>query len=246
MNMRNPLLPTVALVALAGSALAADLPSTKSAPVFTALPPAYNWTGLYVGADVGGGFANSNSTWATDSLRGSGSGVVGGGLVGYNYQVNNFVLGLQGDYQGAGISSSRTETTSRGVVLTGKGSQDYLAAFNGRLGLAFDRALFYAIGGVAFTEGRNDLSGSFNGAALPALSISHSYTGYDVGAGIEYAFLPNWTGRIEYRYYGFGIWNYPADSWALPGRSTLNYSTVTFGIAYRFGDPIAAEFVAKY
>ncbi len=238
--MRRLLLSTVALAALALPALAADLPSTKAPPVYVAPAPIFTWTGFYVGADIGGGFGNGKLNWAAGSESLSPSGVIGGGFVGYNYQINQFVLGLQGDFQGAGISGNAR------TPLFFSGRQDYLAAFNGRLGLAYDRALFYAIGGVAFTNSRSNVGLNINGAQVGSVSYSHDWTGYDIGAGVEYAFTNNWTGRIEYRYYDFGRWNYPVNGRVLPGRATLSDNTVTVGLSYLFNAPEAVPVAAKY
>jgi outer membrane immunogenic protein len=239
--MRHFMLSTIALAALTGSALAADLPSTKAPPVYVPPAPIFSWTGFYIGADVGGGFGNAKFTTAAGSASLNTSGVVGGGFVGYNYQINQFVLGLQGDYQGAGISGSTTTPLS---IINGR--QDYLAAFNGRLGLAYDRALFYAIGGVAFTNTRSNIGLNINGVQVGSVGYSHSWTGYDIGAGVEYAFTNNWTGRVEYRYYDFGAWDYPAVLRSPAGRATLNDNTITVGLAYKFGAPEPVAVAAKY
>lgn len=225
--MRNLLLSTVALVALAGSsALAADLPSTKATPIYVAPAPAFTWTGFYIGADFGGGWANLNDTSGAANVSRTGSGVIGGGHVGYNYQINQFVLGLEGDFLGSGISGSKYF----GLPLdaTDKTNQDWLGSINGRLGVAYDRALFYAIGGTAFTEGTaNVTAGSITGPivagfGLPTtVSLSHSFTGYDIGGGVEYAITNNWIGRAEYRYYDFGGWNHPTKAWVSAGRVNL-------------------------
>ncbi len=260
--MRNLLLSTVAFAALAGSAFAADLPSRKEAPVYVAPAPAFSWTGFYIGADIGGAFS-STSVSATGRLAyeftslgeipgslGS-SGVMGGGYVGYNYQVNqNFVVGLEGDFQGTSISKTfngyNPTCAGGGCYTTAKASLDWLAAINGRLGVAYDRALFYAIGGAAWA-GAN---GSFNFADGPewiGYSNSTSLSGFDVGAGVEYAFTPNWLGRIEYRYYDFGSANLGSALYydRLPGlRVNTSVNTIRVGLAYLFSAP--APIVAKY
>src|ERR1043165_8079042 len=85
-------------VALAGQSFAADMPvkAPRLAP-----PALYNWGGFYVGGHVGWGRTKFNGTWFGDSgttdFAGNGSGVVGGALVGYNWQVNTFVYGLEAD-----------------------------------------------------------------------------------------------------------------------------------------------------
>lgn len=285
--MRGLLLSTVALVALAGSAFAADLPSRKEAPVYVAPAPAFTWTGFYVGADIGGAFGSTQLTnfggypWTSHSM--DESGVMGGGFVGYNYQLNqNFVLGVEGDFQGTSASANfawnnpappPTVVTTPGTVVTvpgtlaaattvlspptttvvthpstnfyAKTSIDWLAAINGRLGVSYDRALFYAIGGAAWAGTSSSLSATdSNGVFLGALSNNTTLSGYDVGGGVEYAFTPNWTGRIEYRYYDFGSTALNPTFGPSTIRERTNVNTVRVGLAYLFSAP--APVVAKY
>ncbi len=255
--MRALLLSTVALATLAGSAFAADLPSRKEAPVYIAPAPAFSWTGFYIGGDIGAAFTSTSVSgtglaayeYATHGLLPgslSSSGFMGGGYVGYNYQLNqNFVLGLEGDFQGTSNSKSYTANYD-GAIFTTKASLDWLAAINGRLGVAYDRALFYAIGGVAWA-GANGSFSATDGAEWLGYSNSTTLSGFDVGAGVEYAFTPNWVGRVEYRYYDFGNTNLNSSLYydELPGlRLNTSVNTVRVGLAYLFSSP--APVVAKY
>src|SRR6266705_84205 len=108
--MRKILLSTVALAALAGQAFAADLPSRKEAPVYIAPAPVFSWTGFYVGAPLGGSWGNENINIPAFGFARNltNNGVFGGGMVGYNYQVNNFVLGIQGEFNGSGNSTTKS------------------------------------------------------------------------------------------------------------------------------------------
>ena len=134
------------------------------------------------------------------------------------------------------------------VTVTAKSSLDWLGAINGRLGVAYDRALFYAIGGAAW--GGVGISGTANyvGVSTPLLGLSQSKTlsGFDIGAGVEYAFTPNWVGRVEYRYYGFSNYNMTslANYTVDPARITTSVNTVRIGLAYLFSAP--APVLAKY
>jgi outer membrane immunogenic protein len=113
--------------------------------------------------------------------------------------------------------------------------------------VSYDRALFYAIGGAAWAQGSATLTGATTNTAPWALSVSNSTTlsGFDVGGGVEYAFTPNWLGRVEYRYYDFGNYNM---TWAganlTPFRLQTSVNTVRVGLAYLFSAP--APVVAKY
>ena len=154
--MRKVSLVAAALASFAHPAFAADLLSQKEAPVYVAPPSVFSWTGFYIGADIGGAWGDHDVTIAASpiaparAINTSFSGVIGGGFAGYNYQINQFVIGVQGDIQGLGLSGS---TFSPAADVTARVQGDWSGAINGRLGFAFDRALFYAIGGAAFTHG---------------------------------------------------------------------------------------------
>ena len=251
--MRKVLFSTVALAALVGQAFAADLPSIKEAPVYVAPPPIFSWTGLYVGADIGGSWGSANifapGTLFTFSHNAKNDGVIGGGFIGYNYQFNNFVLGLQGEIDGTGNGNSRFSAPFGASVFQSSVNQNWIASIDGRLGwAAWDRALLYVIGGVAWDQQSASITNLITGFAV---NVSNTRTGYDIGGGVEYAFTPNWTGRIEYRYYNFGSantdWVDPAFRGGSFFRTTLNDNVIRAGLAYKFGAPPApVPVVAKY
>jgi outer membrane immunogenic protein len=249
--MRKLLLSSIAIAALAGQAFAADLPSRKEAPVYVAPAPIYNWTGFYGGLDIGGSFGNANlwvpGTNYTFSHNASNDGVIGGGFLGYNYQINNFVLGVQGEFDGTGTGNSRYSAPigPLGEVYQASFNQNWIASIDGRLGYAMDRTLFYAIGGVAWDSAAGHITNLYTGNGWT--TGSNTRTGYDVGGGIEYAFTNNWTGRVEYRYYNFGTSNTSyADPYLLStySRTTLTNNVFRVGLAYKFGAP--EPVVAKY
>jgi outer membrane immunogenic protein len=217
-------------------ALAADLPSLK-APVAPALPvvEAADWTGFYIGADLGGAWGAAKFSNPGAAFTVNGSSVLGGGFVGYNRQYGGLVLGLEGDVQGLGLDR-------RDAVNALRVQQNLLASINGRLGFAFGNVLIYAIGGVAFTDTRLNLG---------ALAFNGNGTGFDVGGGLEYAFSPNWTLRAEYRYYDFGtvnraIPNPPVVGGVTPWKVAKTDNTFRVGLAYKFGVAEAVPVVAKY
>ncbi len=148
-------------IALLGSvsatAFAADLPSRKEAPVYIAPAPVFSWTGFYVGAEFGGQWGN-NSTSLVNNYTGNTllttgsyntSGVVGGGLVGYNYQINQFVLGVEGDLTGSS-NQGRFSTNAFGLAASQNSQYGFGAGVRGRLGFALDHTLIYATGGWAY------------------------------------------------------------------------------------------------
>jgi outer membrane immunogenic protein len=242
--MRRLFLAATAVAAVAGSALAADLPSREAPPVYVPPPPIFTWTGLYVGAQIG-------YAWGKDSLTVtdpngiqviSGSytpgGVIGGALVGYNLQLNSLVAGVEGDVEGTGYSQSASfggATFSTRIPVQG--------SVRVRLGLALDRALLYVTGGAAFA--------GFDNTYLTGLgydSVSKTRTGWTVGGGIEYALNTNWTIRAEYRYADYGSFNDYLTNSAPFGTFARHRETqhaVRGAISYKFGAP-PAPVVTKY
>lgn len=122
-KMKKLSLAGIALIALvAGPAMAADLP--MRGPVYTPPPPAvvfYNWTGCYIGANVGGGWTHNSNTFgeplpdpvaygfAPINIGTNGSGVVAGGQAGCNWQAApNFVVGIEGDFSWSGVKGEGT------------------------------------------------------------------------------------------------------------------------------------------
>ncbi len=235
----------------------------KDGPVYVA----NTWTGFYVGVNGGYGF-NSGQSISYDTGYAGGArdyhapydkldqkGGFGGGQVGYNFQSDHFVYGVEADFQGSGISGSASGTPpydSWGTYGV-KGSLDWFGTVRGRLGYAFGPALLYATGGFAFGDVKGDISyrSSFPshvvcGACADATGTSHSSdvgTGYTVGGGVEYKLTPKWSVKAEYQYIDLGthsattgVSNYPTDTLTLHTKIDDNYSTVRAGLNYHIGD----------
>jgi outer membrane immunogenic protein len=201
------------------SASAADL-ALKAPP-----PPApvYNWTGWYVGLNVGGSFgrAGDTSTYGAPpvpftSTSSNLDGVIGGGQIGYNLQSGNWLVGLEADIQGTSERGSANTTLfvpGIGCTFAPCGS---LAALNdteklpwfgtvrGRLGvLASPTWLFYVTGGLAFGEIRSNET--LTVAGTPAINnFDTTRAGWTFGGGVEAALGGNWSAKLEYLYLDFG------------------------------------------
>ncbi|WP_262331707.1 outer membrane protein [Bosea sp. BH3] len=193
--MKKYLLASVAALGIvaAGAAAAADLPSRKGPVVAPVYVPAFTWTGFYVGGNAGYGWGNVNAgnvfNGRTVSI-GDMDGFVGGGQVGYNYQMGQFVLGLEADIQGADLS---TGTNAFGDSV----STDFYGTVRARVGVAFDRFMPYVTGGWAYGNVKTTIGG------LGSTDKSHT-GGYAIGAGLEYAFTNNIIGGVEYMYVDLG------------------------------------------
>jgi outer membrane immunogenic protein len=231
-----------------GSTSAADLTRpVPPAPVY--VPPPFTWTAFYVGGNLGGAWAQGNVTDTLTALNfnsGNSNGVfVGGGQVGFNYQVSDFVLGAEFDFDWAGNNNNATG----GVGIAGPlglghtfavGVNDgWITTFTGRLGFVWNRALLYGKAGGAWV-GNNGFTVTDVTSGLSVTgSSNNSNSGWTAGAGVEWAFANNWTVRAEYNYIGLGSRSFtvPATSLVLPGDTFTagrNIQMVTVGINYLF------------
>jgi outer membrane immunogenic protein len=248
--IRSALLAAISAVALGSVALAADLPSEKGPPVYAPPPPpAFSWTGFYIGGQVGYGWGTVSSS-STDArgvtaanVSANPSGILGGGHVGYNYQISQFVFGLEADANG---SSEGASVLNPNTGFTGFGSKEFDASIRGRLGIAFDRILVYATGGGEYGDFRL-------GNTSPAGATEVHYPdhfGWTVGGGIEYAIDNNWSVRAEYRYTDYGPFSVAYTTLGTP--YSINYhitdNRVQAGFSYKFdfAPPPAPPVVAKY
>lgn len=237
-RLSTTLLAGATVFALTQAASAADLP--VKAPVYKApvVAPAYNWTGFYVGANIGYSWGRQD-VLVDDFLLGTPhvDGVIGGGQVGYNWQWNQLVLGLEADIQGSGQKGDGSFIPGPNLrVVTSYAFTDKLDWFGtvrGRIGYAIDRWLPYVTGGWAY--GGGSISGTTT-TPTGSFSGSKTYSGWTVGGGLEYAFLNNWSAKVEYLYIDFGdgpsVAVPPSPAVLTGGRLTDNIARV--GVNYKF------------
>ena len=152
-------------------------------------------------------------------------------LAGYNYQIGNLVLGVEGDVEGWTVGKIRY-TSLTGDFLTAHST--WGGSVRGRLGYAADRALLYVAGGAAFVS---------NETSIPTTGVSiggdGTRFGWTVGAGVDYAFTNNWFTGLEYRYSQFQSKSfiYPISvlNLGMIGlRQDINNNQVTARIGYKF------------
>jgi outer membrane immunogenic protein len=205
--MKKILKTGVALAALvvATPLFAADLGYQPPAYKAIAAPPvAFSWTGCYIGGHLGGGFGNKR--WSDPLLGGfefashDVSGWLGGGQVGCNWQYGAWVFGAEADASWADLSGSGPNAER--VLITSRSRIDFLATATGRVGYAWDRALFYAKGGAAWAHDKFSDVTAVTGFTVD--TADRTRWGWTVGAGAEYAFAPNWTAKVEYNFMDFG------------------------------------------
>jgi outer membrane immunogenic protein len=234
--MKKILLGCAAIVALIGTpALAADMP-LKALP-----PPApiASWTGCYVGGEVGGAWGDSQHSFSngapTDTAHPTG--VVGGGLLGCNYQVSSVVFGIEGDFEGAGVNGGGFVNLT-GATSSGSDNMTSDGSVRARIGgVVWDRSLLYVTAGWAFAHySTMGGPGPGFGVPVPCCGFSGNPDGWTLGVGWEYEFAPSWSARVEYRHSDFGV---------LSGALVPSFPTVTmsvrnaidavrFGLTYRF------------
>lgn len=220
-------------VACTSIASAADLPRpVYKAPIYSPAP-VYNWTGFYGGIHGGYGWSNFSGN---DPLAGSSDvqakGWLGGVQLGYNYQINQFVIGVEGDFSWADVKHEESNPLGTGGNASLK--NDYFATAALRLGYAWDRTLLYAKGGAAWTRDKIDITDGVGGFA----NGTFNRTGWMLGAGLEYAFWNNLSAKVEYNYLHFGgiteTLTTGGGLTATPADVSLKSHLVKIGLNYKF------------
>ncbi|MGO3930313.1 outer membrane protein [Rhodopseudomonas pseudopalustris] len=235
------LLVGVALVGSAVSAQAADL-AVRAPYVKAPVAAIYDWTGFYIGGNVGvgvgrnlqshvfpaGGVANSSYLQP--------QGVIGGGQIGYNWQTNSvfgpLLIGVEADIQGSGMSDGRTTlNTLNGVLGTVNYNQklDWFTTVRGRIGIARGPVVSYFTGGFA----AGDVKTTVTEVGLVPFNLSGTRTGWVIGSGVEAALGGNWTGKIEYLYLDLGNRTDVFGTQSL--RTELRENIFRVGLNYRIG-----------
>jgi high affinity Mn2+ porin len=212
-------------VLLLDGAAAADIP--LKAP---RIQPVYDWTGLYFGAHAGFGRGHSNAVLSDPSIATTSNafgGPIGGLQAGYNIQLpSRIVLGFEADVSFPnyidGNSVISTLATAKSYVVE---QMDFSGSVRGRLGYAAGPWMFYGTGGLAFT-GERYLN-------TPAIGndekILRMRLGWAAGGGVEYAFAPHWSLRLEYLYSQFQNASVQFESGATHA-STLNFQSLRVGL----------------
>ena len=222
---------------LTGAAQAADL--SGPAPVEAPPAPAFRWTGFYVGGHAGYAWSDFSAE-PTDAYGvEQPNGFFGGGQAGFNYQFDNrLVLGIEADASFGDQNTGYTARFSDDDVEMRFGHQFEIQSFGtvrGRAGYAFDRLLPYVTGGLGWARAELDFSNVVTMGGAPVISNSASdkqtFTGWTVGAGLEYAITDNITAKAEYLYTDLGTKEFDLGT---PVATDLTLQTVKFGLNYKF------------
>jgi outer membrane immunogenic protein len=236
--MRRLLIGISILTGVVATALAADLPVYTKAP--PARPPAWSWTGFYLGLQGGSG-------WGTTQQICSGgfcgpivpvpglfqtnyglNGVHGGGTAGFNWQTGPVVLGVEADISAANINGSGDCSSAFGGSNNAscQTNMSWFGTATGRVGVTVNYALLYVKAGGAWAHFNHNILSSSNDISpiVTTASLGDDRSGYTLGAGIEYAFWRGWSAKVEYDFMDFGSKNL-----ALP---FINSASSLTGIAF--------------
>ncbi len=275
----------LALALVGGSAFAADLPSRKAAPVYAPPAPVFTWSGLYGGVNIGYGWSASSHESGSLAYPGlsaatgsawNGSmdinGVVGGGQIGYNYQISPWLvvgveadiqaadLNAQGNYAAAGFPASSARSTS----INSAKSVDWFGTVRGRVGVtlpSMPNLLVYGTGGFAYGDVNH--TASFADVWPSAVVIGRANyfdtaTGWTAGGGVEWSpsAFPAWSVKVEYLYTDLGATNLAAlgalSNLASPPvfnathSSPTRFNTIRAGLNWHFNPFASAPVLAKF
>jgi outer membrane immunogenic protein len=238
--MKKFVISAAVAMSLATPALAADM--AVKAPPPAPLPVIYDWSGFYIGANGGWGQSHSCLDFVTAvgtvaSGCGDRSGGVAGGQIGYRWQTNQFVFGLEAQGDWANLRNTRVSLLNPTLSTTAK--TDGIGLFTGQIGWAWNASLLYVKGGAAVTSNHLDVFDNITGLGL--FSASNTRWGGTVGVGYEYGFAPNWSVGVEYDHLWMGNANNsfsvadPRLAAVLNDRISQDVDMVTVRVNYRFG-----------
>jgi len=188
--------------------------------------PVYNWTGFYIGFNGGWGWSRASANIVQTGtpldfnpveVSTKTNGAVFGGQIGYNYQFNsNWVVGVEGDFDGTGMSKSGSAVYpsllagafGRNDAFSAEAKIRWLATVRGRLGYTWGPGMVYITGGGAWEElegnflvSSNLATGTFGTSV--AGSATSTKSGWTIGGGFQWMLTPSWIARAEYLYYSF-------------------------------------------
>ena len=240
---KNILIGAIAVLILApATALAADLP-VKATPVPAAI---YDWTGFYIGVTAGGSVGATDhvdrATGLSDANGYNITGGLGGGTIGYNWQISRFVIGFEGDGSWGSEYGSNTDIGAVGnPAFLSFTKETWVATARFRVGYAVDNLLFYGTGGYAAAGAEAGIKDANTLALLASTTSTHS--GWTAGGGLEWGFAPNWSAKFEMLYMQLNSTTFNTVQGEGPRSVPLNDTIARVGINYRFG---GGAVVAKY
>ena len=260
--MRRFVFAGAGLLSIAGlvdAASAADLPVPPPVPAYTKAPApvaqAFSWTGCYVGVEGGGNWGRSEQIARSGAAAGASitggfdlSGGIAGGTVGCNYQISNFVIGVENDFSWTNKKGSAPDQLPFNTGAISTTSEKWIDTLRGRVGYSWDRYLLYVTGGGAWADT------SVNVTRLVSVTDSQTRTGWVAGVGGEWA---AWAGpwgvltfKLEYLHADFGTQQYINPPVVNPGgtiatrdvKLTDDMVRVGMNLKFNWGGPVVAKY----
>lgn len=248
-----------AVVVSAGTAFSADLSEPVPASFEERVASNFDWTGGYVGVNVGGGFGKFKhpfditggvpaATLLNGSLDITSGGFLGGAQAGYNWQNGGFVLGAEVDFQGSAVKAEDSLSLNiggpGGIDINGDAGTkvQWFGTVRARVGATpADRLLVYGTAGLAYGKVKSYIDGNITAGGAPVAAINESKSdtkvGWTAGAGAEYAFTNNWTIKSEYLYTDLGkttLINANVGGFNARLRNDVSFHTFRVGLNYKF------------
>jgi outer membrane immunogenic protein len=251
-NVKLALVGVLIGLGATGIASAADMP-LKAPP---SAAPVYNWTGCYIGGNVGGGWTRvDTSRVSQDGIgpafanygREDDSGFIGGGQAGCDFQTTNVVFGVQGTFDFGSVKGSHALTDFPNFSETN--NQKAVYTMSGRIGYLWTPAfLGYVKVGTSWMQDKNQV---FRPGGALSESASFVLPGMSAGVGAEWMLTRNWSVFAEYNY----LWiedtsgqHFNAAAGLFPPGEVLNVKqttqTVLVGVNYKFhwDGPVVAKY----
>jgi len=236
-------------VAASSAALAADILPPLVAPpphppvAYVPVVPLYNWSGFYIGGNLGAAWNSGGSVSDTFGSTFSGSGqttkFVGGAQVGVNYEFRErFVIGAEAMFDWLPNTTNTVNVTNGTNTASATLNSRWLTTATGKLGYAWDTVLFYGKAGGAWV-GSDNPNLTVNGLGTTLSSSTTNNFGWTAGVGIEWAFAGPWSARVEYDFIGLQNRSVTVASGPF-ANDTINFnnrniSLLTAGLNYKFG-----------
>lgn len=227
---------SAALLGLGASQIASAADKPAKTPIVAPVVP--DWSGFYAGINGGYGWADGvQFGHLDDNPQGvSAKGGFVGGQIGYNFQINNFVIGAEADIQGGDISDS---VVDRNFGDRFSSSLEWFGTARGRVGYAFNPILLFVTGGFAYGHIVSDVTNPLLFGA--PYHFDGTSTGYTLGGGVEYKLNSAWSVKAEYQRINLGT-NDPTNPAGQTFSSQLakeilkasEFDTVRVGLNYKF------------
>jgi outer membrane immunogenic protein len=244
--IRNLFHTAAALLGLLSTSMAAHAADVTARPAPYAPPPpvsalrGFSWTGFYVGGNIGGAWSNRD---VTDTFLDGNNGVfIGGGQLGFNWQVSNFVLGFEADFDGATKNNNNTGTVFVPALATIQVSSNdsWITTLAARFGVTNGYWLLYGKAGGGWVGSDDFIVTNLRTGSSITTSNNNTNRGWLLGVGVEWAFASNWSAKVEYNYLALDdrTFTVPAGSPFLAGdtfiQSNRNIQMAKVGINYLF------------